>query len=46
VHEEDGFRIVVNRELLTQVGGIRVDYLTGPFRKGFLVRARSQTGGC
>jgi len=38
--------VVINRELLAQVGGIRVDYLTGPFRRGFHVQATSQAGSC
>jgi len=46
VQPEDGFRLVMNQSLLAQVGGVRVDYLSGPLRRGFVVKARSQTGDC
>ncbi|GAB4258610.1 MULTISPECIES: hypothetical protein [Deferrisoma] len=41
---EDGFRLVMNQSLLAQVGGVRVDYLSGPLRRGFVVKAQSQGG--
>ena len=36
----------MQESLLQQVGGIRVDFLTGPFRKGFQITATSQGDGC
>jgi Fe-S cluster assembly iron-binding protein IscA len=43
---EEGFRLVMNRALLNQVGGVEVDYLSGPFRRGFNVKASSQGASC
>jgi len=36
----------MNRELLGQVGGVEVDFLSGPFRRGFNVKTSAQGGGC
>lgn len=35
----------MNRGLLQQVGGVRVEYHPGPFRRGFHVKTNSQGGG-
>jgi hypothetical protein len=36
----------MNRDLLAQVDRVEVDYLSGPFRRGFHVTAANQTRGC
>jgi len=46
VQSEAGFRLIIDKKLLTESGGIEVDYLTGPFRRGFQVKATTQQGGC
>jgi Fe-S cluster assembly iron-binding protein IscA len=47
VQTEAGFRLIIDRDLLARSGQIDVDYLTGPFRRGFQVKATSQAqGGC
>jgi hypothetical protein len=45
VRTEEGFRLVMSRGLLRQVGSVVVDYLSGPFRRGFNVKAASQGQG-
>ncbi|GAB4261179.1 MAG: hypothetical protein Kow0092_10570 [Deferrisomatales bacterium] len=37
---------MIDRKLLARVGGLQIEYLTGPFRKGFHVRAHSQGTRC
>jgi len=44
VKAEQGFRLIMNRGLLGQVGGVQVDYLSGPLRRGFNVKTTSQAG--
>jgi len=46
VVHENGFRMIMNKALLEEVKGIQVDYLSGPLRRGFQVKAASQAGGC
>ena len=47
VLDAGGFRLLVDKKLLEQAGGIEVDYLTGPFRKGLQVTAKNQAAfGC
>ncbi|MDW7712543.1 MAG: hypothetical protein SCH98_18930 [Deferrisomatales bacterium] len=36
----------MSRSLLEQVGAVEVDYLSGPFRRGFNVKATSQGADC
>ena len=45
IQVEAGFRMIIEKNLLRQSGGVTVDYLNGPMRKGFNVKATSQ-GGC
>jgi Fe-S cluster assembly iron-binding protein IscA len=45
VQDHSGFRVFVDRALLEQSGTIQVDYLNGPFRKGFHITSGSQ-GSC
>ncbi len=44
IKTEDGFRLIVSKALLDEFKGIHVDYLTGPLRRGFQVKAATQTG--
>ncbi|MDF1552188.1 MAG: hypothetical protein P1P84_03950 [Deferrisomatales bacterium] len=37
---------MIQQSLLEEAGGLTVDFLTGPMRKGFQIQAQSQTGGC
>jgi hypothetical protein len=47
VHAEAGFRLIIDKELKARSGDIEVDYLSGPFRRGFQVKASNQSeGGC
>lgn len=41
-----GFRVVINRGLLDQLGTVEVDYHTGPIRRGFSVKSATQGGCC
>ena len=45
VSAQEGFTLVADRKLLDESGGITVDYLTGPFRKGFQIKANSSACG-
>jgi hypothetical protein len=36
---------VIQESLLQETGGLTVDFLTGPMRKGFQIQAASQAGG-
>lgn len=36
----------MDRQLVADVGGIEVDYLNGPLRRGFNVRAKRQAESC
>jgi Fe-S cluster assembly iron-binding protein IscA len=43
----EGFRLVVERELLEQVGGLHVDYVERGWSSGFSIRVANQsTDGC
>ncbi len=44
IFEKDGFKLVMNKKQLAQAGGISIDYLDGPFRKGFQLKADNQRG--
>jgi Fe-S cluster assembly iron-binding protein IscA len=48
--EGEGFRLVVERELLAQVGDLHVDYIERGWSSGFSIRTASQSpdgcGGC
>ncbi|MBI5444428.1 MAG: hypothetical protein HY900_24860 [Deltaproteobacteria bacterium] len=44
VIEENGLRLVVDRQLKAQMGRIRLDYATGFFRKGFQITSISGSG--
>ncbi len=48
--EHDGLRLLIDRALLAEVGEVEVDYLAGPLRRGFRIRAARQgagpDGGC
>ena len=46
VQDENGFQLIIQQSLLDQTGGLSVDFLTGPLRKGFQIQASSQSGGC
>ena len=46
MQDEKGFRLVIDKGLLSQSGTVSVDYLTGPLRRGFQIKATSQGGGC
>ena len=46
VKNEAGFRVIINKALLAQSGTVSVDFLTGPFRKGFNIKASAQQQGC
>ncbi|MBI5018515.1 MAG: hypothetical protein HZB55_23900 [Deltaproteobacteria bacterium] len=46
VKVEAGFRVIIDKALLEQSGTVSVDYLTGPFRKGFNIKANSAQQGC
>ncbi|HSH70829.1 MAG TPA: hypothetical protein VK997_12970 [Deferrisomatales bacterium] len=37
---------MIQQSLLEEAGGLTVDFLTGPMRKGFQIQAQSQAGGC
>lgn len=39
VVQSNGFKLVVNKALAEQSGGVAIDYLTGPFRKGFQIKS-------
>ncbi len=41
VMQSKGFRLLVDKKLLAQSGGVEVEYLTGPFRKGFQIKGKS-----
>ena len=45
VLEAKGFRVVAEKALVESQGGILLDYLTGPFRKGFQIQGKNQ-GKC
>jgi Fe-S cluster assembly iron-binding protein IscA len=40
-----GFSVAADKELLKQTGGVKVDYLSGPFRKGFSIKSQKDTCG-
>ncbi|MBI5443019.1 MAG: hypothetical protein HY900_17615 [Deltaproteobacteria bacterium] len=47
MHAEAGFRLIIDKELKARSGDIDVDYLSGPFRRGFQVKTANQAaGGC
>ena len=49
VVQEEGFRLVVDGRLLDDSGGLRIDYLTGVFRKGFQIspiKSACAASGC
>ena len=41
VKQEDGYSVVADKTLLEKSGGLLMDYHTGPFKKGFHVRAKN-----
>lgn len=43
---EAGFRLAINKALAAQSGTVSVDYLSGPFRRGFQIKAATQQQGC
>lgn len=40
------FRLTANKSLLTENGGILIDYLTGPLRKGFQIKSKNVKSDC
>lgn len=47
VLEAKGFKLVASKALVEEQGGLVVDYLTGPFRKGFQIKGKKATScGC
>ena len=47
VLEQETFTLVADRKLVDESGGVKVDYLTGPFRKGFQIQPiKSACGSC
>jgi Fe-S cluster assembly iron-binding protein IscA len=46
VRNEAGFRVIIDKALLAKSGTITVDYLSGPFRRGFNIKATSQEQSC
>ncbi len=41
------FKLAADKDLLSSTGGVKVDYLTGPFRKGFSIKSgKDNCGGC
>ncbi len=38
----EGFTVVVDKELLEQMGGVLVDYRESPFGGGFIVRPKGE----
>lgn len=44
------FKLVASKALLADQGGVEVDYLTGPFRKGFQIKGKKaadcKSSGC
>ena len=45
VQEEEGFRVVADRALVERTGGLVMDYHTGPYKRGFHVKAKNQAAG-
>jgi Fe-S cluster assembly iron-binding protein IscA len=44
--QEEGFRLVVDKRLLEETGGLKIDYLTGVFRKGFQIAPMKSESSC
>lgn len=40
VQQEEGFRLVVEEELLKSSGGLTMEYSDGFFRKGFQIKSK------
>jgi hypothetical protein len=45
VYEEDGLRFLVDKRLLDESGALKLDYASGPFRKGFQITCQAQHTG-
>ncbi len=46
MQDEGGFRVVIDRQLLAEMGNLEVDYLTGPLRRGFSIKTAGQPSCC
>ena len=47
VHEDEAFSIVVDKQLLTECGGVNIDFRTDAYRgTGFFVEAMKKSGSC
>ena len=47
IMQSEGFRLLVDKKLLEESGGVEMDYNTGPFQKGFQVKGKNKTPfGC
>ena len=47
VLEKDGFKVVVERSLVREMGGIDISYRNVGYGGGFVIRPKSDyTGGC
>lgn len=46
VVQTEKFRLTASRSLLEENGGIFIDYLTGPLRRGFQIKSKSVKSEC
>lgn len=46
VVQAKGFTLIVSKALATEQGGVTLDYLEGPFRKGFQIKGNKPAEGC